>query len=127
MTNNNELKHVGVLGMHWGSRRGSGTNINFGGRHKRLGKAIGQNKKDIADLRKHGYKEEAKGLAGNNKAMAKKMAQIRAKKMHDLKTGEWSSGKKAVVGALVGVAAYSLTKFIAEGGAMRLLMKGAIG
>ena len=122
---NNELKHVGVLGMRWGRRSGSSESgsINFGRQHRRLGKAVATNKRDIADLRKHGYKEEAKGLAANSKAMERKMAKIRAKKMSDIKTGEWGTGKKVVVGTLVGMGTLALINNLSTIG--YVIMKGS--
>ena len=59
MTGNDELKHVGVLGMRWGHRRGGGL---VGAIQRSAAKA---QKKDVADLRKAGMNDLADAVAKN--------------------------------------------------------------
>lgn len=59
-----DLKHWGVLGMHWGVSSGGGSGGVSGAIRRSAAKA---NAKDVASLRKHGFTKEADAVAGNMK------------------------------------------------------------
>ena len=65
MMENKELKHVGVLGMKWGRRRG---------------RAADAADRDAASLRKAGYHKEAAALTENARRLRAKQTEIDNKK-----------------------------------------------
>jgi len=78
---NNDLKHVGVLGMKWGRRRASS--------------AAKATARDAASLRAHGYKKEAEAVQKVSDAQRKKAEEYdrKIKEVQGKKLSPESAGK----------------------------------
>lgn len=89
------LIHYGIKGMKWGVRKARPTSG-----HSRLHRAYNAQMRDAADLRKHGYNEEAKAV--------EKVAQNTKRKIEKKEAKSSSSGmstkKKVAIAAGVGIA-----------------------
>lgn len=89
------LIHYGVKGMKWGVRKQRPTSG-----HSRLHRAYKAQMRDAADLRKHGYTEEAKAVEKVAQNTKRKIEKKEAKRS----SGGMSTGKKAAIAAGVGIA-----------------------
>lgn len=89
------LIHYGIKGMKWGVRKARPTSG-----HSRLHRAYNAQMRDAADLRKHGYNEEAKAVEKVAQNTKRKIEKKEAKRS----AGGMSTGKKVAIAAGVGVA-----------------------
>ena len=111
---NDELKHVGILGMKWGRRQGP----KLSGAAKVKARSTKSLKKDREKIAEY-----------NAKIRAAKVRKISKKKLNQVRDEEyktWSLGKKVAATGLATVGMYAVLKFVSEGGAAKLIMKAAL-
>ena len=119
---NDELKHVGVMGMRWGMRRAQS--------------ASRATARDAASLTKHGYKKEGAAVQKVSDAQRKKaehlnakIKEVKSRKMKDVKGWDsWGTGKKVLVVTIGSIGMLKLADMAAGTAYIlgKIAMKGAL-